>query len=139
MELERKSRFEIEEELSEAEEEEELEIPETTDPDEDEDGDGDCSSNLDQTGFLLARLQELKQWQKEQERKLLQDQREEMYKIQGQGPQPQEPVAHGFGTEGKSNINAKNAHPSLYFERIKMILYLNAGFSFLLFDRTFRR
>ena len=49
----------------------------------DEDGGGNAS--LDQTGFLLARLQELKAWQKEQEIKLLREQREEMVKIQATG------------------------------------------------------
>lgn len=43
------------------------------------------SNSLDQTGFLLQRLQELKQWQKEQEMKLLRDQREQINRLKGQG------------------------------------------------------
>ena len=38
----------------------------------------DNEDSLDRTQFLLARLQELKAWQKEQEEKLLRDQEEQM-------------------------------------------------------------
>ena len=38
----------------------------------------DNEDSLDRTQFLLARLQELKAWQKDQEEKLLRDQEEQM-------------------------------------------------------------
>ncbi|XP_059090439.1 centromere protein J-like [Tigriopus californicus] len=38
-------------------------------------------SSMDQTGFLLQRLQELKEWQKEQEMKLLRDQQKQMQQL----------------------------------------------------------
>ena len=38
----------------------------------------DNDDSLDRTQFLLARLQELKAWQKDQEEKLLRDQEEQM-------------------------------------------------------------
>ena len=46
-------------------------------------GGGDGS--MDQTGFLLQRLQELKQWQKEQEMRLIREQQEQMEQLKAQG------------------------------------------------------
>ena len=39
---------------------------------------GNDDSSLDRTQFLLARLQELKAWQKDQEERLIRDQEEQM-------------------------------------------------------------
>jgi hypothetical protein len=38
-------------------------------------------ATLNQTGFLLARLKELREWQREQEEKLLTEQKEQMDKL----------------------------------------------------------
>lgn len=38
-------------------------------------------NRMDQTGFLLQRLQELKAWQKEQEERLLREQEEQLDKL----------------------------------------------------------
>lgn len=40
---------------------------------------------MDQTGFLLQRLQELKEWQANQEDRLRREQREQMERVLGQG------------------------------------------------------
>ncbi len=56
--------------------------------DDDDDGQEEedlVSSTMDQTGFLLQRLQDLKRWQKEQEMRLLRDQQKQMADLQRGG------------------------------------------------------
>ena len=89
-----------------------------TDGDTLEDEGGGGNASLDQTGFLLARLQELKAWQKEQEIKLLREQREEMVKIQATGagdedhevlPHPHHPLLMSF--EGAVPMQSSGEDP----------------------------
>ena len=44
-----------------------------------------AEASLDQTGFLLQRLQDLKRWQKDQELRLLRDQQRQMDELQRAG------------------------------------------------------
>ena len=87
--------MEVERENDVYKEDDEDEVDEELDFEEDDEGEGDeveDEEDPDQTGFLLARLQELKAWQAEQERRLIREQQREMEHIQKRAASEGEPI-----------------------------------------------
>ena len=90
---------------------------------------GDHEDSLDRTQFLLARLQELKAWQKDQEEKLLRDQEEQMDQLaclptnqQGTNIVNVSDISN-HGMRGLDYVNANDNMPWADIRRSKLILF----------------